>query len=240
MHDAMNGNPAVSGSPMSSVEVAADGSVAAIVPARRALTWQLTDPNGSSVVRERYWLTFQPGEVRVCAGCHGANSTDQVGRPSPTNPPEALRALLRYLKDHPLPDNTEVPIDSGPRKRYNLQTRGPNGAKIRGGSRAQLAIKIEGATEPERVQLLLSVNGKSCPTPLRTVKTSANRTKILSGTAPSPRRRSTALFFSLRSNGSTVASAQTSLVQNRVQRQSTRPLPKRERHAVCDQFRRFR
>ena len=35
--------------------VAADGSVAFFVPARRALTWQLTDEAGAGVVRERYW-----------------------------------------------------------------------------------------------------------------------------------------------------------------------------------------
>ena len=39
--------------------------MAAFVPARRAMTWQLTDPAGAPVVRERYWLTFQPGEIRT-------------------------------------------------------------------------------------------------------------------------------------------------------------------------------
>jgi hypothetical protein len=81
-----------------SVEVAADGSVAAFVPARRATSWQLTDGAGTPVVRERYWLTFQPGEVRVCAACHGVNSHDQLGAAAPQNPPEALRALLRTWK----------------------------------------------------------------------------------------------------------------------------------------------
>ena len=50
------------------------------------------------VVRERYWLTFQPGEIRVCASCHGVNSKDQANAPVPTNPPEALRDFLRYWK----------------------------------------------------------------------------------------------------------------------------------------------
>src|SRR5881296_44423 len=78
--------------------VASDGSVAAFVPARRAMSWQLTDGAGTPVVRERYWLTFQPGEVRVCAACHGVNSRDQMGDAAPQNPPEALRALLRTWK----------------------------------------------------------------------------------------------------------------------------------------------
>jgi hypothetical protein len=50
------------------------------------------------VIRERYWLTFQPGEVRVCASCHGLNSVDQAGADVPVNPPEALRQLLQYWK----------------------------------------------------------------------------------------------------------------------------------------------
>lgn len=100
-HDGLLANPPSPSGPPSSVTVAADGSVAAIVPARRAMTWQLTDPAGTGVVRERYWLTFQPGEIRVCASCHGLNSQDQAGQPEPTNPPEALRQLLQFWKASP-------------------------------------------------------------------------------------------------------------------------------------------
>jgi len=82
----------------SNVQVASDGSIAALVPARRAMSWQLTDGAGTPVVRERYWLTFQPGEVRVCAACHGINSHDQLGAAAPQNAPEALRGLLRAWK----------------------------------------------------------------------------------------------------------------------------------------------
>jgi hypothetical protein len=66
------------------------------VPASRALTWQLTDPDGQGVVRERYWLTFAPGEVRVCTSCHGLSSLDQAGDSAPTNPPQALLDLLEW------------------------------------------------------------------------------------------------------------------------------------------------
>jgi hypothetical protein len=97
MHDAAVKNPPTTG-PAGSVQIAADGSMAAIVPARRAMSWQLTDSTGTPVVRERYWLTFQPGEVRVCSACHGVNSQDQLGAPAPQNSPEALRAILRFWK----------------------------------------------------------------------------------------------------------------------------------------------
>jgi hypothetical protein len=50
------------------------------------------------VVRERYWLSFQPGEIRVCASCHGLNSADQQGAGVPMNSPEALRTLLQFWK----------------------------------------------------------------------------------------------------------------------------------------------
>lgn len=82
------------GAPSGGVAIAADGSVAALVPARRALTWQLTDPTGGGVVRERNWLSFQAGEIRVCASCHGINTQSQTGDGEPQNEPEALHQLL--------------------------------------------------------------------------------------------------------------------------------------------------
>ncbi|MBK9603267.1 MAG: S-layer homology domain-containing protein [Anaerolineales bacterium] len=84
--------------PPSSVILGEDGSMAAFVPARRAMTWQLTDPAGVGVVRERVWVTFQPGEIRVCTSCHGVNERDQSGNPSPENQPQALLSLLEYWK----------------------------------------------------------------------------------------------------------------------------------------------
>lgn len=101
MHEPLADNVAVISNPTApsaSVRIALDGSVAAIVPARRAMTWQTTDPVGMPVVRERYWITFQPGEIRSCANCHGVNQKDQAGRPPAENPPEALRDLLRQWK----------------------------------------------------------------------------------------------------------------------------------------------
>lgn len=79
------------------VALAPDGSVAALVPARRALSWQLTDGD-VPVVRERYWLSMQSGEIRVCASCHGVNRRSQLGTPDAVNAPEGLRRLLRWYK----------------------------------------------------------------------------------------------------------------------------------------------
>lgn len=81
-----------------SVTVSSDGSAAAFVPAKRALSWQLTDAAGTGVVRERYWVTFQPGEVRVCTSCHGLNDKDQAGKGVPNNAPKALLELLKKWK----------------------------------------------------------------------------------------------------------------------------------------------
>jgi len=90
--------PALSGQPAGSFKLEDDGSFAAIIPARKALTWHLlnNDVNTTSQVKERFWVTFQPGEVRTCANCHGINTSDQAGNPKPTNKPQALRSLLRY------------------------------------------------------------------------------------------------------------------------------------------------
>ncbi len=96
-------NPANPSGPISSVKIAADGSTAAFVPANRALTWQTTDASGAAIVRERIWVTMQPGEIRTCAGCHGENTRNQAGQSAPVNKPEALRELLRYWKQNLAP-----------------------------------------------------------------------------------------------------------------------------------------
>ncbi len=105
LHDATSENPTVANAPAGSVQLAPDGSMAAIVPARRALTWNLLGPqsnNFKSQVKERYWVSFQPGEIRTCTSCHGINSTDQAGNAAPVNPPQALSALLQFWKgNHP-------------------------------------------------------------------------------------------------------------------------------------------
>jgi hypothetical protein len=98
LHDSISVNIPNPTGPTGSTRLGDDGSQATFVPARRAMSWQLTDTNGNHVVRERYWVTFQPGEIRTCASCHGINTADQAGRPKPTNKPQALRELVRYWK----------------------------------------------------------------------------------------------------------------------------------------------
>lgn len=96
MHDAINQNPSNPAGPVGSVKLGADGSMAVIVPAERALSWQLTDAKGTGIVRERNWLSFASGEIRVCASCHGINTTNQAGFIAPINTPKALVGLLRF------------------------------------------------------------------------------------------------------------------------------------------------
>ena len=78
---------------------ASDGSVAAYVPTRRALAWQSVAPDGTAIVRERYWITLQPGEVRACDGCHGVNQASQSNAPAATNTALAFRQLLATWRD---------------------------------------------------------------------------------------------------------------------------------------------
>lgn len=100
-------NPAaVKGKLPGSLKVFPDGSVAGFIPAQRALSWQLVDSaqpgqpkfGTDGVVRERYWVTFQPGEVRTCASCHGVNKTDQMGRAEDNHQSQALKALMKEWK----------------------------------------------------------------------------------------------------------------------------------------------
>lgn len=109
LHDSLSEMPAVSGAPSGAVQVAGDGSWAAVVPAGRALTWHLVDGAGTkSQVKERYWVTFAPGEVRTCAVCHGVNTKDQAGNLGvPTNKPAALRTLLQYWKANNPPGSVQ-------------------------------------------------------------------------------------------------------------------------------------
>jgi hypothetical protein len=103
---ALRFNPPVATNPGAQT-IAADGSVALFVPARRALTWQSLSPATTTtlapntpVVRERYWIEYQPGEIRACDGCHGVNTTNQAGLPAASNTPQALIDLLNWWRLH--------------------------------------------------------------------------------------------------------------------------------------------
>ena len=99
MHDitAMTYNPPTTGS-QGSANIHSDGSVATIVPAKRALSWQLTDANNKGIVRERLWISTKAGEIRTCTSCHGESTLNQAGLTSPTNAPQALTTLLNHVK----------------------------------------------------------------------------------------------------------------------------------------------
>lgn len=131
------------------VTLGADGSMAAFVPARRALSWQLTGADGMPVVRERYWLTFQPGEIRVCASCHGINTADHLGDPAPNNPPEALGRLLARWKGIPY-----IAPPAEPR----------SGLWVRGPRRARARFVVQGLVAPGEgpTRLAFSVQGRRC------------------------------------------------------------------------------
>ncbi|RYU97481.1 3-coathanger stack domain-containing protein [Emticicia agri] len=99
MHDptAMLYNPPTTGA-QGSTNIHADGSAAMVVPAKRAISWQLTDQNNKGIVRERLWLSARPGEVRTCTSCHGESTLNQAGNVSPANAPQALSTLLNHIK----------------------------------------------------------------------------------------------------------------------------------------------
>jgi hypothetical protein len=136
-------NPANASGPPGSVRIAVDGSTAALVPANRALTWQTTDGSGVAIVRERVWVTMQPGEIRTCAGCHGENSKNQAGLATPTNSPEALRALLRHWKQ-------TTPLSPGRGASPLLRPRTGSAAPAMARSAPQIANRMRGAGDRRR------------------------------------------------------------------------------------------
>lgn len=102
LHDnqAVSNNIAFANAPTGSTEIYADGSASFFVPADRAMAWQSLDPTGTPVVRERYWISFQPGEIRACGGCHGVNDIDQSGGLPSVIKAEAFRALLQHWQQN--------------------------------------------------------------------------------------------------------------------------------------------
>ncbi len=151
-------NPENAQGPAGSVKVANDGSVAAFVPATRPLTYQLTDEDGVGVVRERLWLTFQPGEIRVCASCHGVNSQDHLGNGEPTNEPEALRYLLEEWKS--LPHESLQFTLSGKRK-------------VRGGKRVTVSVSGNERAANKSISVAVKVRRKDCGV-IKSVTTSSD------------------------------------------------------------------
>jgi hypothetical protein len=232
LHDGMNSNPSLIGAPPSSVQISSDGSVAALVPARRALTWQITDPNGLPVVRERYWLTFQPGEIRVCGGCHGANTHDQLGRNPPTNSPQALAALLAHLRSHPLPQSGTNAEPYGQDKRFSLRIRGSKGSSLKPGDLATFLVRIIPASS-EALGIRLSVNNRRCPHNLATFRTSAQGRRTIRRRVPATIQKLTHLSFALQHDSALVTTANIAISPRNGQH---RALTTREFCSVCRGF----
>lgn len=65
---------------LGTVPIEPDGSFAAIVPARTMIIWDVVDAEGNTLVAERVWSEFAPGEIRTCGGCH--TPPDSSGRAS--------------------------------------------------------------------------------------------------------------------------------------------------------------
>jgi len=87
--------------------VEVDGSAHFKVPADTAVYFQALDERGMELRRMRTHVTFQPGEVRGCLGCHEttarppaayATETAAMGRPpdTPAPPPWGATRLLGY------------------------------------------------------------------------------------------------------------------------------------------------
>lgn len=175
MHS-VGGNP-VSDGPPGSVAIGDDGSIAAFVPAGRALSWQTTDAQGNGVVRERYWLTFQKGEMRVCGSCHGVNRVDQAGNGEPINPPQALFRLLEHWKglDHTAPLPT--PVGAQPAASYSLSLRSTTGRRIRVVTpRRPFSVHLRGPSTGGRLSLILQSEEGRCRQTVRNLSVGPNGT----------------------------------------------------------------
>jgi hypothetical protein len=109
LHDTISENPPAAGAPSGAVKLGDDGSFAVVLPANRAVTWNLLDgPGTKSQVKERYWVSFAPGEIRTCAVCHGINTKNQANVDGlPQNKSQALRSLLQFWKGNNPPGSMQ-------------------------------------------------------------------------------------------------------------------------------------
>ncbi|MBL7662122.1 hypothetical protein JNK13_05155 [bacterium] len=180
--------------PVGSVKLGVDGSMAALVPAQRALTWHLTDDAGKGVVRERVWLTFQPGEIRVCASCHGVNNLDQTGSAAPINEPMALSELVQYIKNNftpvPPPQESTWTMKIIGRDQRN-KNRNNNIYSKKGFS---VSLVSAPAKASEQVNIRLSIADKICGNS-KQVQSFPNGTIKLSGKAAKINRKSIKLKY---------------------------------------------
>ena len=105
------------------VPVEEDGSAAFYVPTNVSVYFQLLDENKMEIKRMRSFITFQPGEMRGCVGCHeqqaitptNASTRAIMRAPStPTPPPWGTERPIKFLTDvQPVLDRHCVECHSG-------------------------------------------------------------------------------------------------------------------------------
>lgn len=246
MHDAISLNLPNPGGPEGSVKIATDGSMAAIVPAKRALSWQLTDSSGKGIVRERYWLSFAPGEIRVCASCHGVNSRDQLGQGVPTNKPEALRQLLALFRTLPPDQTPEDPIPENPVPEEPSFSIKVSSVMKKNKVISDLLIQqqkgqiiIEGANSAaanKNISLLLNIDNTACSAPIKTLTSDINGNIKITGKVPTT-KKTLALNFSVLYNNQVLVTKNVSLVYSKKKQAM---LKAKDLKKICSAFSSFR
>ncbi|MCY3019859.1 MAG: hypothetical protein NTW87_12630, partial [Planctomycetota bacterium] len=108
---------------LGTVPVESDGSAHFSVPVDTAVYFQLLDENQMELRRMRSFISFQPGEVRGCVGCHetraiaptfGAGTMALSRAPSTPQPPPWGDVPVSFLRDiQPILDKHCVSCHSG-------------------------------------------------------------------------------------------------------------------------------
>jgi mono/diheme cytochrome c family protein len=106
------------------VPVEEDGSASFYVPSNVSVYFQLLDANKQEIKRMRSFISFQPGEMRGCAGCHetiaeaptnASKTMAMTKKPfTPAAPPWGTDRCINYLVDiQPVLDRNCVSCHSG-------------------------------------------------------------------------------------------------------------------------------
>jgi len=127
----------------------------------------MTSSDGTPVVRERFWVTFKAGEIRVCTSCHGVNATDHVGNPEPVNPPQALYQLLAHWKNLPMPAPTiPTPAPTAAPIGTTSPVVVPHSLSVRGLPKIKAGTKFLLTTtgsSSEKRKIRFAINNYTCP-----------------------------------------------------------------------------
>ncbi len=186
---------------LGTVPIEADGSAHFRVPVDTPVYFQLLDENYMELRRMRSFISFQPGEVRGCVGCHESKANAPTPTPGlmawtrdpsiPTPPPWGVRSL-NFLRDiQPVFDRNCVSCHGGLQPAGELDFTGGLTTGIRFKTRFGGELGLDGHNTAYRTLItkgLVAYSNKSDPADALTqpLAFGSHRSKLISALRDGP------------------------------------------------------